>query len=147
VFIVSKWTPTKSRPISYAVISHNKQNMLHYKGSNSAWSLNQSFKYKVRVHYWSGTSAECPDGFVTHGQSCYHFSHDQETWLDAVVSVQEYIIQSKKDKPLNKTLVVFVYIYSGTPLNQNLGKPEPLYSGNRTSFLLFLNDFNTILPL
>ena len=103
VFIVSKWTLTKSRPISYAVISHNKQNKLHYKGSNSAWSLNQSFKYKVRVHYWSGTSAECPDGFVTHGQSCYHFSHDQETWLDAVVSVQEYIIQSKKDKPLNKT--------------------------------------------
>jgi len=32
-------------------------------------------------------------------------------------------------------------------LYKNPGKPEPLYSGYRTSFLLFLNDFNTILPL
>lgn len=28
---------------------------------------------------------DCPDGFVNHGESCYHFSHDMETWVDAVV--------------------------------------------------------------
>ncbi|XP_045190982.2 perlucin-like [Mercenaria mercenaria] len=29
-------------------------------------------------------AAQCPDGFVNHGNSCYHFSHDTETWLDAL---------------------------------------------------------------
>ncbi|XP_052814085.1 perlucin-like protein [Mya arenaria] len=30
--------------------------------------------------------ANCPDGFLSFGSSCYHFSHDTETWLDAVVA-------------------------------------------------------------
>ncbi|KAH3889275.1 perlucin-like [Dreissena polymorpha] len=33
-------------------------------------------------------SNACPDGFVKFQQSCYHFSHDQETWFDAALACQ-----------------------------------------------------------
>ncbi|XP_052274150.1 perlucin-like protein [Dreissena polymorpha] len=33
-------------------------------------------------------SGACPDGFVKFQQSCYHFSHDQETWFDAASACQ-----------------------------------------------------------
>ena len=29
----------------------------------------------------------CPNGWLTHGISCYHFSHDLENWADAMVSL------------------------------------------------------------
>ncbi|XP_053406407.1 perlucin-like [Mercenaria mercenaria] len=32
---------------------------------------------------------QCTDGFIKHGDSCYHFSHDTETWLDAELSCQQ----------------------------------------------------------
>ncbi|XP_060571831.1 C-type lectin domain family 4 member M-like [Ruditapes philippinarum] len=29
---------------------------------------------------------ECPNGFIRHDDMCYHFSHDTETWIDALVT-------------------------------------------------------------
>jgi hypothetical protein len=28
----------------------------------------------------------CLSGWLTHGSKCYHFSHDKEEWVNAVVS-------------------------------------------------------------
>jgi hypothetical protein len=33
----------------------------------------------------------CPPGWVKHEQSCYHFSHDIETWPGAYVSYQNIV--------------------------------------------------------
>ncbi|XP_045191038.1 perlucin-like [Mercenaria mercenaria] len=35
------------------------------------------------------TSLGCPTGFLTHGTSCYHFSHDTETWIGALQMCRE----------------------------------------------------------
>lgn len=34
-------------------------------------------------------TAECTDGFIRHGDSCYHFSHDTETWMDALIACEK----------------------------------------------------------
>lgn len=32
----------------------------------------------------------CPDGWLSHGENCYHFSHDRETFPGAKVSQLPY---------------------------------------------------------
>ena len=38
--------------------------------------------------YLLSDSASCPDGFVSHRNSCYLFSHETARWADAVLSCQ-----------------------------------------------------------
>ena len=40
------------------------------------------------MHYLFSGSASCPNGFVSHGSSCYLFSHETATWADAVLTCQ-----------------------------------------------------------
>ena len=37
------------------------------------------------------TVEACPSGWVNHGTKCYHFSHDQENWPDAMVSDFKFV--------------------------------------------------------
>ncbi|XP_045190986.2 perlucin-like protein [Mercenaria mercenaria] len=45
----------------------------------------------IGLVFLCGKSVEgqCTDGFIKHGDSCYHFSRDTETWLDALVSCEK----------------------------------------------------------
>ncbi|KAH3713081.1 C-type lectin domain family 17, member A-like isoform X2 [Dreissena polymorpha] len=39
--------------------------------------------FLVSLGLASCAGARCPDGFLTHGEKCYHFSHDTETYSGA----------------------------------------------------------------
>lgn len=45
---------------------------------------------------FSTKATACPDGFLGHAGSCYHFSHDTETWGDAVVGIYMPILFESK---------------------------------------------------
>ena len=65
------------------------------------------------------TVGGCPSGWVNHGTKCYHFSHDQENWPDAMVSdfqvVSNYItlilIGIQRLEPLKKIFHMFYNLY------------------------------------
>jgi len=49
----------------------------------------------------------CPDGLIRYEESCYHFSHDTETWADAVVSlVSDALLESPSVKHICKVIVI-----------------------------------------
>ncbi|XP_045191034.1 perlucin-like protein [Mercenaria mercenaria] len=49
-------------------------------------------KWCIRVFIISSLFANalcCPSGWMTHGSSCYHFSHDTEDWIGALQFCRE----------------------------------------------------------
>ncbi|XP_060597514.1 perlucin-like protein [Ruditapes philippinarum] len=43
----------------------------------------------IGVNAMGNAEGGCPTGFVTHGASCYHFSHDTESWIGAMNTCRE----------------------------------------------------------
>ncbi|XP_052788768.1 perlucin-like protein [Mya arenaria] len=43
---------------------------------------------KVPRLEYNKTNCDCRDGWVVHGHTCYHFSHDTENWIDAKLVCQ-----------------------------------------------------------
>ena len=54
---------------------------------NSGFEQHINNKEVHRKAYQSNLDSQCPDGWLTHADKCYHFSHDKETWVDAQVSL------------------------------------------------------------
>merc|ERR1711860_381395 len=49
--------------------------------TNAMWILWTVFSLFI----FQSVCGQCPSNFVVHDDSCYHFSHDKETWPDALV--------------------------------------------------------------
>lgn len=78
-----------------------------YKTKELCWQLSQkrinlnsadNYRWSCQINIWnfsllfvhslsSGFAVcSCPDGWLTHGETCYHFSHDRETFPGAKVN-------------------------------------------------------------
>ncbi|XP_045191035.2 perlucin-like protein [Mercenaria mercenaria] len=115
--------------------------------------------------YTAGVSC-CSVGWEAHGDSCYHFSHDSETWTGAwdfcrilkgklveINSPQENIYLESQAKRLNKTFWIgltdilqdgtFVWMDSSTPLTSSgfsdwaPGEPNNFVQGEESCVALY----------